>query len=96
MDLIDRQAAIDLIDAGRLLSPNEPMWSDNEVIGFLNRRPTVDAEPVIHAKWICSPDHSEGACTNCNYKIYGRPYQNTYLIVSYNYCPNCGAKMDGG
>lgn len=49
-----------------------------------------------HGKWIFSPGHVEGACTLCNFKIYGRPYNNTYLIVPYNYCPNCGAKMDGG
>ena len=46
-------------------------------------------------KWIFSPDHAEGVCTRCNYKIYGRPYQNTYVIVPYNYCPNCGARMEG-
>ena len=45
-DLIDRQAAIDLIDAGRLLSPNEPMWGDNEVVSFLKNRPTIEAIPI--------------------------------------------------
>lgn len=60
----------------------------------IDNAPTIEAEPVIHAKWIFRPDHSECACTNCNFKIYGRPYQNTYLIVPYNYCPNCGAKME--
>lgn len=49
-DLIGRQAAIGLIDAGRLLSPYEPMWSDNEVVGFLKRRPSIDAEPVVRCK----------------------------------------------
>lgn len=63
---------------------------------WINSLPTIDAEPVRHGKWIFSPGHAEGACTLCNFKIYGRPYNNTYLIVPYNYCPNCGAKMDGG
>lgn len=60
----------------------------------IRNAPTVDAEPVRHGGWVFSPDHAEGICTSCNYKIYGRPYQNTYLIVPYNYCPNCGAKME--
>lgn len=47
-----------------------------------------------HGRWILSPDHSEGICTRCNFKIYGRPYQSSYLIVPYDFCPNCGAKMD--
>ena len=47
-------------------------------------------------KWVFSPDHAEGICTVCQYKIYGRSYNNTYLIVPYNYCPNCGAGMKGG
>ena len=46
-------------------------------------------------KWMFSPDHAEGICTSCNYRIYGRPYQGNYLIVPYNFCPNCGADMRG-
>ena len=43
--LIDRQAAIDFIDAGHLCNPNEPRWSDNDVVNFLKSRPS--AQPVI-------------------------------------------------
>jgi len=46
-------------------------------------------------KWMLSSDDAEGVCTVCQYKIYGRPYQGHYLIVPYNYCPNCGADMRG-
>ena len=58
--------------------------------------PLIEAEPIKHGRWIFSPDNAEGLCSRCNYKIYGKPYQNTYMIVPYNYCPNCGARMDGG
>ncbi len=40
-DLIDRKAAIDFIDAGRLCNPNEPRWSDNEIVNFLKSRPSA-------------------------------------------------------
>lgn len=43
-DLIDRQAAIDFIDAGHLCNPNEPRWSDNEVVNFLKSRPSAQPE----------------------------------------------------
>ena len=38
-DLISRQAAIDFVDAGHLCNPNEPRWSDNDVVNFLESRP---------------------------------------------------------
>jgi len=50
-DLIYRQAAIDFIDAGHLVNPNEPRWSDNEVVNFLKSRPPAQPEQ----QWIpCS------------------------------------------
>lgn len=72
-------------------------WNDaiEEAMHRFVNLPTIDAEPVRQGQWIFRPDHAEGVCTLCNFKIYGRPYNNTYLIVPYNYCPNCGAKMDG-
>lgn len=44
-DSISRQAAIDFIDAGHLVNPNEPRWSDNEVVNFLKSRPSVTPKP---------------------------------------------------
>ena len=61
-----------------------------EVINVL----LIDAQEVRHGHWTFSIDRREGICSRCNTKIYGRPYNNTYLIVPYNYCPNCGALMD--
>lgn len=43
-DTISRQAAIDFIDAGHLCNPNEPRWSDNEVVNFLKSRPSAQPE----------------------------------------------------
>ena len=44
--LIDRQAAIDFIDAGHLCNPNEPRWSDNEIVNFLKSRPSAHPEQI--------------------------------------------------
>lgn len=49
---------------------------------LIQNAPTID--PVRHGKWIVSPNLVE--CSLC-----GRLY--TY---EHNYCPNCGAKMEGG
>lgn len=56
-----------------------------------------DVRHVVHARWIeldeCS---NEGVyCSNCLKKVYKFSYSNTMKRKS-NFCPNCGAKMDGG
>ena len=92
-DLISRQTAIDFIDAGHLCNPNEPRWSDNEVVNFLRSRPS--AQPRPRGRWV--PNyiyHYEDrfVCTACgrSYKVdtrMGKPI--------WDFCPNCGADMRG-
>ena len=53
-DTISRQAAIDFIDAGRFVNPNEPRWSDNEIVNFLKSRPSAQPEII--------------RCKDCKYK----------------------------
>lgn len=49
--------------------------------------PAADVAPVIHSEW----EHhmSFGVCRNCGYEY------NWTGTDAKNYCPNCGAKMDG-
>lgn len=52
----------------------------------------ADVEPVRHGRWVRKG--SNWRCSACGkgYRIScGSPPANTF-----NYCPNCGAKMDGG
>ena len=46
---------------------------------------TEDVAPVVHAKWI---DTECETCSVCGYVIEGDHE------LDFNYCPNCGAKMD--
>lgn len=64
----------------------------NGLLGLIEKAPTVDAVPVVHGRWGTvqlnrETGNYEKQCTRCrNFsKEYGKPY-----------CPNCGAKMDGG
>ena len=57
---------------------------------FAEDVPTVDAVEVVHGRWI-NPymnryGHPCHCCSICGFKA---SYQDK------NYCPNCGAKMDG-
>ena len=63
------------------------------------KAPEVDAEPMRHGRWEriiefnCNPYESEieEKCSLC-----GRCVQRYGTQPQDNYCPYCGAKMDGG
>lgn len=99
-DYISRQAAIDFINAGYLVNPNEPRWSDNEVVNFLKSRPSVDAVEVRHGHWeeceVLDKNCVE-VCQSAKCSICGRYHTTPYMYYfdQYKYCPNCGARMDG-
>lgn len=74
----------------------------------LEQMPTVDAVPVVHGRWINYGGdlHSSGyavSCSVCHKRHFvhynhslGGLYGCNELFEKPNYCPNCGAKMDGG
>ena len=66
----------------------------NKVVAGIDAHPTIDAVPVVHGKWIPVTNGRGGSeCNLCH--AYAPNYQSG---AEYNspYCPNCGAKMDGG
>jgi hypothetical protein len=69
------------------------MWSETEISRAIDEAPTVDAAPVIHGHWDEGVHHDYCCCSNC---------RDVYILAEWltdgkwNYCPNCGAKMDGG
>lgn len=69
--------------AGEIMNPHM------EVIPayFVREAPAVDAEPVRHARYI--PDMNYRTLGNCG--LCGGD-----VTCIQNYCPKCGAKMDGG
>ncbi|MCI6637377.1 MAG: transposase [Lachnospiraceae bacterium] len=71
----------------------------NEIIFVLDTEPRVDAEPVIHARWISEyPNRYTGKSYSFECSCCGRiVYNNRQLSVpelKYDFCPHCGAKMD--
>ena len=65
---------------------------------FLLNRPAADVAPVVHGRWIhsryedCSEQFELVKCSQCNHEAYAM----AFYVRGGNYCPNCGAKMDGG
>ena len=57
--------------------------------------PAADVEEVKHGKWVhehYASGYSWIMCSECNTVIHKILTGGNHL----NYCPNCGAKMDGG
>ena len=63
------------------------------VLEYVENLPAVDVSPVRHGRW---EKHSGlYSCSECEMTC---PYDVQADVIEYwacNYCPNCGAKMDG-
>ena len=63
-------------------------------VKILNQFPVADVAPVRHGRWISVPHKLARVCSVCN---RDEPYKFADIDADvYDYCPNCGAKMDGG
>lgn len=61
------------------------LWHD--VMECINKVPEVDAEPIRHGHWILQAN-GHGMCSTCGIFV------NLLNGMTWEYCPNCGAKMD--
>ena len=62
-----------------------------ELLGCISDAPTVDAVPVVHGKWLYNGFVKEWECSECHSSISLSDDRNSHP----NFCPRCGAKMDG-
>lgn len=57
---------------------------------YIEQIPAADVTPVVHGRWI--EDHDYLKCPECSVMV---KWDFTFFdIGDWNYCPNCGAKMD--
>ena len=64
----------------------------HEIIDLLETVKTVDAVEVVHGRWEKAEYNGFARCDQCK-----DVYINEEWLEDgkWNYCPNCGAKMDG-
>ena len=67
----------------------------NSAIKILENAPAADVAPVRHGRWLLErePD-GKPFCFHCS--VCDSDFHYIGITVAYDYCPNCGAKMDGG
>ena len=86
-----------LVDLNSVIEQLENEWGYEGIREDLYKLPTVDAVEVVHGRWErrvvdwSAPYSWKVECSNCGFYICG--LGDAYL---FKYCPNCGAKMDGG
>lgn len=96
-DLISRDALAEKVTERLALE-----WGyegiEEDIAAIFEEAPAVDAVPVVHGLWVGTADgYADGElvydmweCSECGYYADGADEK-----PNWNYCPNCGAKMDG-
>lgn len=98
-DIIDRIYPVDPENDGSdgctIVMQNLRLTSD-EIEALVDEIPAADVVPVVHAQWgeyesfPLAPSMNGYPCGNCGMHF------SASAVPILNYCPNCGAKMDGG
>ena len=72
-------------------------WDEcTEIIELIEKQSKADVAPIVHGEWIIQSDEIDFAkwdqCSECGYQL---TYIGHAKAMGMNYCPGCGAKMDG-
>lgn len=59
-----------------------------KALSLLGKESVADVAPVRHGRWT-RIDYHDARCSECGHKTY---YPDRISL----YCPECGARMDGG
>ena len=88
-----------LIDANDVYALFNPNGMARLHVADIDVIPTVDAVEVVHGHWFLLDECANAGvyCPVCHKKVYKEDYAwcNRKNKLRSNYCPNCGAKMDG-
>lgn len=75
-----------------------PYLQAAKVLREVSDAPAADVAPVVHGRWDDSGRYTFPGggtavrCTECGCALT----ESEYHLNNWNYCPVCGAKMDGG
>ena len=90
---IDADRALEIVCDQGIAHPNAYHLTNYATL-ILREAPTIDVAPVRHGRWVSVPHKLARVCSVCN---RDEPYKFADIDIDvYDYCPNCGAKMDGG
>ena len=91
MEYIAREALLEQLKAMESYN-NSPMYRRgyDDCVEAILKAPAADVAPVAHGRWEQTEAPFMNECEDCSVCGY-----RTVWGHRFNYCPNCGAKMDG-
>lgn len=96
-DLISREALLNSFNVRKVTEYDETgcgMDYKAVPVEAIEAAPAMDAEPMRHGRWIRVAAYNDGVLNTAKCSLC-----NTYQAISnwdfYDYCPFCGAMMDG-
>lgn len=85
-EYIEREAAIRVVNGHSSFT-----MTRSSLIDSISKLPAADVVPVVRGKWGTHSDRPDLLiCSVCKCGF------DMWKHDPHNYCPNCGAKMDGG
>lgn len=88
-ECVDREAMLREIERRERFMVGDKTISVDALKRFILNRPAADVAPVVHARWILFHSEAAGDIQYCSACKIG-------FAAKTGFCPNCGAKMDGG
>jgi rubrerythrin len=89
-----------LIDAWKLVIDLERIkkcgeYDHEDVLAVIASQKTVDTVEVVHGRWVKKTEDYVYyyACSECGEPVLKSQWGHDFFS---DYCPNCGAMMDGG
>ena len=83
MRLIDKDDLLEWLVAVNYNSDMQDEWHEGLLVAINAVKKAVNIDPVKHGRWKDNKWYYE--CDQCG----------GLVANNYNYCPNCGARMDG-
>lgn len=75
------------------------MFDCDDVINTIEGAPAADVVPVVHGEWkeLTNCSNAGVYCSVCHKRVYAGDYArcNKRNKIRSNFCPNCGAEMQG-
>ena len=81
-------------DVHKAFQPKYAPAINRTFAAMIDSVPAAEVVEVRHGRWI--PKNSDGSWRVDTCSVCGKDTHYVRYAPAYDYCPNCGAKLDGG